>query len=309
MLVLRVAMFFCQWIAYPMLRLYGKLVGKTPMQMIAETLSDPRLRDQCARLGLAGALTQYEQAVHKQMAGLPAAAYTQADRDWQEFLLHYGERPAPERIPEWFAYLASWYLASWFDEQPRELIAAGILDALDGRHPELALTERYPDLYRRAGESVQTASQDRPGRNDYELARWFILRSPESAARVASLANLAGARGYTARWMIRSVAQQMPDFRQAMLDAGYDFDTETPADRQPVGTVDAEFVEPLERPFSTGAALEIMQRLKGATILDVDSWLDDQVEYVRIATDHGAIELSSSDMGLAFQPVKEQAPC
>lgn len=57
---------------------------------------------------------------------------------------------------------------------------------------------------------------ERPGLNDYLMAKWLITRNPQYLAELKIRAAREDQSGYTCRWMLSSVAQRIPELNDQL---------------------------------------------------------------------------------------------
>jgi len=57
---------------------------------------------------------------------------------------------------------------------------------------------------------------DRPGVNDYLMAKWLITRHPKYIAQIVERSRRDDPVGWSCRWMVASVSQRNPEFAAAV---------------------------------------------------------------------------------------------
>jgi len=251
-------LFWC-WMTFMTLvwRIYALFSSKTVLQFAFELCNDPQVREMAIRAGMAGALAQLEGAMRAMAASNAPSRPEPSDEavKWAQFVQDFGSDPSDsgraDLIPKWIEYAKS-----LMDDPSQEFPTAGAGLAFCERYP--LISESWDREFIARCMKVLKNDSERPGWNDYYMARWFVLRDDSTAKTIASLPHAEGPRGYTARWMVNSVCQQMPAFREAMARVGYDFGEATgpvltatifnpPAPAPPRGPYEAE--APMESVF------------------------------------------------------------
>lgn len=215
----RIAFWVITHTVFPILRLLLMLTGwkGREKEFCAQLLSDPEIEGFLVRNGLAPALMQLRAALQA-MPNAPKMS-SHEDMKWGKFIMEYGANPRPDMVPDYLDYLSRVGTTG-----STELPTFGAVYALLGRHPELEpCFSRHAALVDDLSKRAAAAEPDRPGWNDFYMARWFVLREDDDAACIARRTTLPGMVGSTCRWMANSVAEQMPEFREALERGGYDF--------------------------------------------------------------------------------------
>lgn len=85
-------------------------------------------------------------------------------------------------------------------------------------HPEKAeeWRHKYKFYFERAERYIHDYPLNGVGWNDYHMCRWLILGRDEDVAEIQQRATWGGEVGRLALWMQDSVADQIPEFREAL---------------------------------------------------------------------------------------------
>lgn len=288
---------------------YSSWKGR-PWDFLRAILDDEQVKRLMIGAGMAGAHAQLRQTIEAMVNR--AKGPTQEDLNWWMFIQNYGENPQPDMVPEYLAYLKRW------KDMPssQELPAHGATDALCARHRDLyrAWTAKYADLFCELEEKAERGGTDRPGWNDYHMARWFVERDDKRAAIIAERTKLPGIMGSTCTWMANSVAQQIRAFREALERVGYEF----PPDIKAAILHDSpEFKAAVQAerhyPMSQESCNEFLESLQGATITRAEMMTiegeanDDYQEHVEIITSAGMFCICAPDLGISYTKQTERS--
>jgi hypothetical protein len=303
----------CNWTLLPifMFAFRRSKWKENPLEFGRVFLSDPDVVKVATDAGQAALLVQLRGQLGA-LARMPKAP-TREDRDWGLFIQNYGENPQPDMVP---AYLE--YIQKGGTTGSTELPTAGAVHALCVKHPRESGKWRadFPEVFAKASEAMN-ADPSRPGWNDYYMVDWFVRRTDETAANIAERTKLPGMVGATCTWMAKSVAQQIPAFKEAMERVGYKFPE--PDMKAAILHDNPNFKDAVEAerhfPMSQEVCNEFLHSLEGATITRAEMMLvdsqneDEPDEHIEVITSAGMFCIVAPDLGVSFTKQTERKPC